>query len=222
MIEFIDNIGIQLFLGSGSAFLDGLALFFTNAFTWVPLYISLLYLIIKNNDNMQQIFICFGFAVLCIAISSTAANVVAKPMVERLRPCNDPTVMYLADIAGNLRNKDFSFFSSHAANTMSLAVFFSLLTRSGMLSIAMVSWSLLNCWTRLYLGQHFLTDILTGLAWGIVTGICCYLLCRKAIHRIIGRQNFISSQYTSTGYAYLDIDVVLSVLFLIVVIGIII
>lgn len=222
MIEFIDNIGIELFLGSESAFLDGLALFFTNAFTWVPLYVALLFLIVKNNDNMQQIGICFGFAVLCVIISSVAANVVAKPLVERLRPCNDPMVMYVADIAGNLRSKDFSFFSSHAANTMSLAVFFSLLTRSGILSLSLVGWSLLNCWTRLYLGQHFLTDILTGLAWGIVTGICCYLLCRKTMHHLVTRQNFISSQYTSTGYSYLDIDVVLSVLSLIVIAGLII
>lgn len=210
-----------MFLGSDSAFLDHMALVLTNAFTWAPLYIALLFLIIKNNDNMQQIGLCFLCGVLGVALSSIMADIIVKPWVARLRPCNDPEVKYLVQIAGNLHNKDFSFFSAHAANTMSLAVFFTLLVRSRLLSITLISWSLLNCWTRLYLGQHYLTDILTGLVWGVLTGIFCYFFYTKVHHRINATQHFISSQYTSTGYSYLDIDVVLSVLTLTVIFAIV-
>ena len=53
MIEAIDNIGIEWLLGSDSSILDHIALTMTNAWTWVPLYVALLILIIKNNDNMR-------------------------------------------------------------------------------------------------------------------------------------------------------------------------
>lgn len=210
----IDQFGIDFFFGSTSAFLDSIALTFTNAFTWVPLYIALLVLIIKNNDNMSQISICFGMAVLGIALSSVMANVIAKPLVERVRPCNTLELKYLVQIAGDLHSKDFSFFSSHAANTMSLAVFFCLLVRSRLLGVSLVCWSLLNCWTRLYLGQHFLTDVMVGLIWGIIVGFICYYIYRKLYGRVSQKLHFVSSQYTSTGYSLLDIDMVLSVLVL--------
>ncbi len=41
--------------GSDSLFLDGVITALTSGFTWIPLYISLLYLIIKNNETMSQI-----------------------------------------------------------------------------------------------------------------------------------------------------------------------
>ena len=78
MIEAIDNIGIEWLLGSDSSILDHIALTMTNAWTWVPLYVALLILIIKNNDNMQQIMVCFGFAILCVALASLMANVPVK------------------------------------------------------------------------------------------------------------------------------------------------
>lgn len=211
MIEMIDNIGIEWFMGSDSAILDHVALVMTNAWTWVPLYISLFVLIIKNNENMQQIAVCFGYAVMCIALASVMSNVIVKPLIERPRPCNTLEIMYLAQIAGDMHSKDYSFFSSHAANTMSLAVFFTLLVRSYALSVTLFLWSLLNCWTRLYLGQHYLTDILAGILWGIVAGLLSYILYRHTYRHISSPLHFVSTQYTKSGYSRLDVDTVLSV-----------
>lgn len=216
MIDVIDEIGIRWFLGSDSAVLDHVALMLTNAWTWIPLYISLLILIIKNNENMQQITVCFSYAVLCVALSSIMANVVVKPLAERIRPCNMPGIMYVAQIAGDMHSKDFSFFSSHAANTMSIAVFFSLLVKSNILSLTLMLWSLLNCWTRLYLGQHYMTDIIAGLLWGIISGAVSYVLYRKTYSHVSYPLHFVSSQYTKSGYSQLDVDTVLSVFILII------
>ena len=214
LIEIIDGFGIQWLFGSDSAILDHVALTLTNAFTWIPLYIALLILVIKNNADMQQIGVCFAFAVLCVAMASFVSNVVVKPIVERPRPCNTLEVMYLAQIAGNLHSKDYSFFSSHAANTMALAVFFSLLVKSRIMSCMLLFWSLLNCWTRLYLGQHYLTDILVGILWGIFSGAISYILFRKVYAKVSPSYHLISSQYTPSGYSHLDVDTVLSVFIL--------
>ena len=41
MIEYLDKIGIDLFFGSDSVFLDQMALVLTNAYAWVPMFIAL-------------------------------------------------------------------------------------------------------------------------------------------------------------------------------------
>ena len=207
----LDNIAIEWLFGSDSAILDHVAVTLTNAWTWLPLYLALVVLIIKNNDSMQQIAACLCFALLCVALSSIVSNAIAKPLVERPRPCNTLAVKYLAQIAGGIREKDFSFFSSHAANTMSLAIYFALLVRSRALTLTLLLWSLANCWTRLYLGQHYLTDVLVGIAWGAISGVLSYSLYRKACGRMATVPHYVSSQYTRSGYSQLDVDTVMSV-----------
>ena len=41
--------------GSDSQFMDGLMMTLTSGLTWIPLYIALLYLVIKNSETMGQI-----------------------------------------------------------------------------------------------------------------------------------------------------------------------
>lgn len=213
MIELIDNIGIDFLFGSQSAFLDHVALLLTNAYVWIPMFLALFLLVIKNHDNMQQILLCLGCVALCLLIASGTANFLVKPMVERLRPCNDPQYKYLACIAGNMHERDFSFFSSHAANTMAVATFFTLLVRSSLLGMTLYAWSFINMWTRLYLGQHFITDIIVGMVWGIVSALIAYTLFRKMFQNMSNSNKFVSTQYTSTGFSLLDIDVVVSAFF---------
>ena len=118
----------------------------------------------------------------------------------------------MIQVVDDVRLKGYSFCSAHAANTMSLAIFFSLLVRSKLLTITLVIWSLINCWTRLYLGVHYPSDILCGMMIGIVVGILVYLLYYKLYLRISPKINYISNQYTSTGYDHDDIDKVMVIL----------
>ena len=77
----------------------------------------------------------------------------------------------------------------------------------------MILWSLIVCWTRLYLGQHFFTDVLVGILWGNITGILSYLLYWRYTNRIINKSYHISEKFTSGGISKFDVDVVLLVLF---------
>ncbi len=217
MIDYLDNIGIQWLMGSDSAFLDHFALTLTHAIIWLPLYLALIVMIIKNNDNMSQIILCIGCAFLCVIISAQLCNAVVKPLVARPRPCNTPTVMFLSQIAGNIHSKDFSFYSSHATNTMSLAVYITLVVRSHKLTAAMLLWSILCCWTRLYLAQHYLTDILVGLFVGAIIGALSYYIYQHVYRTISPDRRFVSTQYTATGYLHADIDIVLSSMAIVVV-----
>ena len=87
----------QLFMmlnGSDSSFVDGIMMVITNGITWIPLYIALLLLVIKNNESMAQIVIFTSCAIGCVLLSTIAADFIAKPLVERWRPSSDPLIKY--------------------------------------------------------------------------------------------------------------------------------
>lgn len=210
----IDRSILAFFNGSDSLFVDNLAVILTSGLTWIPLYLSLLYVVIKNNETMKQIMLVIGCVILSIVLSDGVADFIVKPMVERLRPSNDPLIKYTVNVVEGIRGNSYSFFSAHASNTFCIAMFFSLLVRNKVFVITMVSWSLINCWTRMYLGLHYPSDILVGLIWGGVSGSFAYYIYIKSYLRIYKDFNYISSRYTSTGYNRFDADIVLLVLIL--------
>mgnify|MGYP002738601369 FL=1 len=216
-IQNIDFQVLQWFNGSNNVILDQLAVVLTSGVTWIPLYVVLFIVVMRNNETMSQIALVVGSAFLCILFADGFADGIIKPLAERWRPSNDPLVKYSVQVVDNLRMKDYSFCSAHAANTMSLAVFFSLLIRSRMITITMVTWSLVNCWTRLYLGVHYPLDVLTGIVLGGVVGFLVYLFYHRMYRRISPEIKYISNQYTSTGYDHDDIDMIMTVLMVVLV-----
>ena len=213
--ESIINLDRQLLLalnGSESLYLDTLVHTLTTAVTWVPLYVSLFYLVLKNNDTAVKIMLILGAAALCVVLAGTVDDTIVKPLVARWRPTHDPQIGAVVDVVNDYRGGRFGFFSAHACNTFSIAVFFSLLVRSRLLTFFLVTWSLVNCWTRLYLGVHFPGDILVGLLWGGAVGTGVYYLFRRYGRRFGIRMAFISEKFTLSGYQKSDIHIVVTIL----------
>ena len=208
----IDLKILSIFNGSGSDFIDAVSLTLTSGVIWIPLYVALLYVIIKNSDTMLQIALTTGCALLCVAITSGVSELLVKPLVARLRPCNDPMIKLGINVIAGTCPKGYSFFSSHAANTFGLATYFSCLFRSRLLTVSLVLWSLVNCWTRLYLGVHYPSDIVCGLLFGALIGFSAYLFYRKIYLRMFTRHVAYSSRYTKSGYYVADIDIIMNVL----------
>lgn len=213
----LDKQLLLWFNGSDSLFLDGLVETLTTATTWIPLYLGLFYLVLKNNDNVQKVLLVLGCAGLCVFLAGSLNDLFVKPWVARWRPSRDPEIAMLVDVVNGYRGGRYGFFSSHAANTFSIAIFFTLLVRSKVLSVAMILWSLLNCWTRLYLGVHFPGDILCGLLWGGVVGTGMWFLHQHIYKKINTQDFYVSTQYTATGYQKSDVDIVICILLLTIV-----
>ena len=213
-IQDMDMQVLSLFNGSDNIMLDQMVQILTSGLTWIPLYVMLFFVVMRNNETMGQIALVVGSAIFCVLFADGLVDGIIKQLAERWRPSNDPTFKYMVQVVDDIRLKGYSFCSAHAANTMSLAVFFSLLIRSKMLTITLVIWSLINCWTRLYLGVHYPSDILCSMIIGIIVGILVYLLYYKIYLRISPKINYISNQYTSTGYDHDDIDKAMVILML--------
>lgn len=180
MLEFITNIDTQLTLflnGSDSEMLDAIAVTATKTSTWIPLGILLLYVLMrmKNWKNALLVILCVGIA---ITLADQMASGIFKPLVARLRPSHNPELQGVIDLVGDYRGGKYGFFSSHAANTCAVAVFLSLLFRKRVFTVAICSWAMINSWTRLYLGVHYVGDIMVGLIWGALVGWMVFRLYR--------------------------------------------
>lgn len=216
-METLIELDKQLLLslnGSESLFFDGLVKTLTTTATWFPLYVALFWLVMKNNDKAWKVLLVVGCAVLCLLLAGSVDDMLVKPGVARWRPSRDGEIGFLVDTVNGYRGGRFGFFSAHASNTFSIAIFFALLVRSRVLSVSLILWSLMNCWTRLYLGVHYPGDILCGLIWGAFVGFLAWVFHQRVCARMQTSDVFISSQYTATGYQRTDIDAVIVVLVL--------
>ncbi len=194
--------------GSDSVFLDWFVRTLTAPATWIPLYAALIYMVIKNNDTIKKMALVICFALLCFAICDFVVDVLAKPYFMRFRPTRDGMLKYTIDVVGSYRGGKYGFFSAHAANTMSIAIFFSMLIKNRLMTIGMISWSLLNCYTRIYLGVHYPSDVLVGIAWGCIVGFSVYSLYAYVMKKLYPKAHLISDKFTSSGYALRDIYIV--------------
>lgn len=205
---------LQLINGSHLLFIDNVVVTLTSGITWIPFYVALFYLVIKNNETMAQIIIVIGCAAACVLVTAGFTDLIVKPLVGRPRPTMEPSLKYAIHIVNGIRGTGYSFFSAHAANTFGIAILMSLIVRSRLLTVFLVLWSLVNCYTRIYLGVHYPSDILAGLVFGAIVGTSAYFTFRHFYFKVSPRLNYISSKYTKTGYSLGDIDIAISVLVL--------
>lgn len=162
----IDSDLLLAINGLHSRFFDFFMPVCTDKLVWIPLYLSLLYVLFRNMSFKTAMF-----CLVCIALAAGLADVISSKAlrfaVMRLRPSNLENELHnLVHIVDGYRGGRYGFPSSHAANTFSLAVFMVCLYRCRVISFFMVFWALLNCYTRLYLGVHYPGDILAGAVLG--------------------------------------------------------
>ena len=214
MFYELDLALLHFFNGSQSAIFDQFILTLTNGLTWIPLYIALFIMVLKNNESMSQIFIIVGCCALGVIFSAGIDDLLIKPLVARPRPTQDLMVKYTIDTALGYRESNYSFFSAHAANTFTVAIYMIFLVRNRAFTIAMALWSLINCYTRLYLGVHYPSDILCGLLFGALVGSVAYWVHLRLYYKVTPHFRYVSEAYTKTGYSIGDIDMVIATLVL--------
>ena len=196
--------------GSSSLFLDGVMMTITETSTWIPLFVCLLYAVIRNNTWRRSLRIIAVIALL-VTLADQFASGFCKPYFHRLRPSQSPDLANVIDLVNDYRCGLYGFISSHAANTFSVSVFFMLLFRDKRINLLLPVWPLLASYSRMYLGVHYPLDIAAGTLWGILCGVAVYGLYRWISLRLCPQVRTNSSLCTSTGYRRSDLIPVLLV-----------
>ena len=197
MSSFIETLhsidtSILLFInGKNSPFWDEVMMIISGRFTWIPLY--LLFVVLIWLKYKKESWVIILFAVLAIVLSDQFANLV-KNEVMRLRPSHTPGIMNLLHYYKNSTGESYmgglyGFVSNHAANSASLTIYLTLLFRNKFVTCGLILWTFLLCYSRMYLGVHFPSDVLGGIIVGIVTGFIAYRGCRLLQQQIAVRNS---------------------------------
>ena len=196
--------------GSNSLFWDGIMVVITSTQVWIPMFVVLLYVIAKNN-TLKSFLLTIAAIALVILFCDQISSGICKPLFERFRPTQDPYLMYEVDIVNGYRGSRYGFMSSHAANTFGTFVFLSLIFKRKSISIMLGIWAIMSSYSRIYLGAHYLGDILCGCLVGCLTGYLIHLLyfhLNKIKSKVIQTSSR-SSVYTKTGYSVSDLNFLL-------------
>ena len=198
--------------GSDSLYMDGVMKIYTSTSVWIPVALVLLFIVLKNNRPRTAILTILAVALTIVATDQVSSHLI-KPLVARLRPCNDPTIMHLIDTVNGYRSGGYSFTSSHACNSFGIFAIVSLIIRNRALSLSLLLWASINSYSRIYLGVHFPGDILCGAIIGITIGSMVYLLYASVRKRIEYSSVRVTNNYTRSGYLVDDVQVMTASIF---------
>jgi membrane-associated phospholipid phosphatase len=191
MLDWIQHIDTQLFFQINHCckndFFDSVMPIVRNKYTWIPLYALLVFLIIRKH-RMKAIYV-LGFAILTLVVADQLSAHVIKPLVQRLRPCNDPMIgQYVHnELVGC--GSGFSFVSSHATNHFALALYFIIVfakpSNRFYVVLGFVFWAGLISFAQVYVGVHYPFDVLVGGLLGMLIGYGAgwanrYTLCYRS------------------------------------------
>lgn len=161
--------------GSDSLFLDNVMWMLSGRLVWIPLFLFIIFLFFYRTHWKEGLLVMLFFVLVFVG-SDQISSALFKPFFERFRPTHHPDFTGLVDIVNGYRGGRYGFISSHATNSFGLAVFLSLLFRDRRATITVVGWALLNSYTRIYLGVHFISDILAGVIVGSLLAFLLYLI----------------------------------------------
>ena len=167
---FLNNLGTTKF----DAFWLSLSKIEANILMY--LFLILLFFHIKKlSPKFLYIFYLLFVIALMITITDQGSNFF-KDSFQRLRPCYNESISDSLRLVKENCGGKYGFFSAHASNSFSLAIFFGLLFKNRiryMIIITTVYASLIS-YSRIYLGVHFPIDIIVGSSFGIFVGFIIY------------------------------------------------
>ena len=165
-----------------SAISDPIWMFFSDKLVWIPMYAGIIALLFwklgwkKALIVLAAIGMAFGF---CDQFSN-----VIKHAVARIRPLNDEYMLangiHILEGGGG-----YGFFSAHAANAFGLACSSYIGLRTWLIGRSetktpwwikayggwMFFWAIMVGISRVFVGRHYLGDVLVGFLVGAVAGL---------------------------------------------------
>ena len=161
--------------------------FFSNREIWFVLYLAVIVTLFIRL-GWKKALVVIASCIICVVACDQLGNIV-KEAVARLRPCEDQYMLdhglRMLEGPGGL----YGFYSAHAANALGFAVCSYMGFRMDgshryrAYGICIILWALLVGFSRIFVGKHFLGDVLAGfavgLAFGLLFGWLAQLVCRR-------------------------------------------
>ena len=173
--------------GFHSELTDIMWAFLSNILVWIPLYVLIIAFIIRRMGSKKGGIVVLS-AVLTVIVCSLFSHWM-KELTERLRPLLDTYMLenslHVLETGGK-----YTFFSAHSANAFGLATSTYLGLRMDnrrkydRYAIFMYIWATLVAVSRIFVGKHYLGDVIVGICVGIVVGLFFAWMARKLCMRV--------------------------------------
>lgn len=135
---------------------------FSTSFISIGLLLTIL--IISFKERSTQLRLIF-FKMLAVFIIAATISLTLKTLVSRERPFKTyPDIEKLSEGGSS------SFPSGHTIEAFAIATAFTLLIKRKRFAIPLLIWAVLVAYSRMSLGVHYPSDVLTGMIIGSLTG----------------------------------------------------
>jgi membrane-associated phospholipid phosphatase len=160
-------------------FFDAVMPWLRNAKNWIPLYILLIVFFIWRYKKTGLLIIVVMSLTAGFADFTSAS--IAKKLIKRDRPCNDPIVSKTDILRIAACGTGYSFPSTHATDHFAAAFFLIMLFYKKWRWIWLwgILWAGLISFAQVYVGVHFPIDVFCGALYGILIGWLFSLLFKK-------------------------------------------
>ncbi len=142
-------------------------------------------LILLCFKKTRKIGLCMGAALLFMLVVN---NIILKNVFARPRPYDYTGYKdFIYPAIGYKKPHSLSFPSGHTSSSFAAATVLMIMNKK--MGIPAAVYAFLMGFSRIYLYDHYCTDVLAGIALGIIYGIIGYLIVIYAEKLIIKRKN---------------------------------
>ncbi len=193
MIDFLEEIDRSIVIAVNSwnsPFWDEFMWIVSDKLTWIPFYVFILFLFYKKEGWKKSGVFLLG-VILAVAIADLSSVHLFKEVFQRYRPSHNLLLendlhFHQFEDGKFYQGGMYGFVSSHAANFFAVCTFAYLTLKKyySKLIYFLLFVVLIVCYSRLYLGVHYLSDVFVG---GVVGVFASWLTYKYVFLPLVGR-----------------------------------
>lgn len=194
MIDFLESLDHSIVLAINSwnsPFWDEFMWIVSRKLTWIPFYMLLFYLC-YNKGGVKKAGLFFACTIITVAIADLSSVHLFKEVFLRYRPSHNTLLtnqlhLYQYEDGGIYKGGMYGFVSSHSANFFAVCTFAFLVLRKyyPRVFFPLFFVAALIGYSRMYLGVHYLSDVVVGGLLGVLAAFLSYrFVFLKLVSRI--------------------------------------
>ena len=130
--------------------------------------------LIHNNKELKQKAVYTAAAILL----NTASTTLLKNVVKRKRPYHTFTGIFPDKV-----KSEYAFPSGHTSSSFATATSLTISTKKWYVAVPAFAWSASIGYSRMYLGQHYPSDVIMGAIVGTSSAIICHWASKQLAKR---------------------------------------
>lgn len=174
--------------GSNSTFWDNFFYIYTWQWTWLIFYLCFLWVFIYKKD-WKEIVCILAAVFLLLLLTDQISSGLFKHLFKRYRPTHHPDFLNQVKTVFNYRGGNYGFISGHATNAFGFATFCALIFRNRLFTFTIFLYATLNAYSRIYIGVHFISDVVVGAIVGTLLAGLMYCLYNRIRSRWLFIEN---------------------------------